>query len=396
MGTHPIFESDFDCLTEMVRATAGLRSVKALVEAKAVQNVYTNGITAVNMAPASDACQVAISLNAGSANESAANAGAATFTRYCLGLSNHRNTTLLQQRMVGYMGAKFETFGTRERTTISVTAGPKAIEELTLDVLVPSLLSPMFYKYELFFPWDQAKRAANCPVDEAFHQASFSGGLSNKLGFYGGYGSDNARMLEERDEILEDLGRNFHYNHYGMDGAIIASSGVSDDFLDKVANALDASPFKNVAGAASKFHAGQVRMAGKGASKAVVGIDCSGADAASAAVVAAALGGKVLSYANVQVVQFSAASADELESKLNGLSTLNLDDAIANATLAQLLTLSEGSSAAVKAVANAQPLADVSSVDGGAVSALASSLQSAPKSMVVVGDVHAFPQNTEI
>merc|ERR1712130_723554 len=91
MGTHPIFESDFDCLTEMVRATAGLRSVKALVEAKAVQNVYTNGITAVNMAPASDACQVAISLNAGSANESAANAGAATFTRYCLGLSNHRN-----------------------------------------------------------------------------------------------------------------------------------------------------------------------------------------------------------------------------------------------------------------------------------------------------------------
>merc|ERR1739848_718425 len=338
MGTHPIFESDFDCLTEMVRATAGLRSVKALVEAKAVQNVYTNGITAVNMAPASDACQVAISLNAGSANESAANAGAATFTRYCLGLSKHRNTTLLQQRMVSYMGAKFETFGTRERTTISVTAGPKAIEELTLDVLVPSLLSPMFYKYELFF----------------------------------------------------------HYNHYGMDGAIIASSGVSDDFLDKVANALDASPFKNVAGAASKFHAGQVRMAGKGASKAVVGIDCSGADAASAAVVAAALGGKVLSYANVQVVQFSASSADELESKLNGLSTLNLDDAIANASLAQLLTLSEGSSAAVKAVANAQPLADVSSVDGGAVSALASSLQSAPKSMVVVGDVHAFPQNTEI
>merc|ERR1712226_936572 len=60
MGTHPIFESDFDCLTEMVRATAGLRSVKALVEAKAVQNVYTNGITAVNMAPASDACQVCV------------------------------------------------------------------------------------------------------------------------------------------------------------------------------------------------------------------------------------------------------------------------------------------------------------------------------------------------
>ena len=82
-------------------------------------------------------------------------------------------------------------------------------------------------------------------------------------------------------------------------------------------------------------------MAGKGASKAVVGIDCSGADAASAAVVAAALGGKVLSYSNVQVVQFSASSAADLESKLNGLSTLNLDDAIANATLAQLLAISE-------------------------------------------------------
>merc|ERR1712002_1398637 len=142
MGTHPIFESDFDCLTEMVRATAGLRSVKALVEAKAVQNVYTNGITAVNMAPASDACQVAISLNAGSANESAANAGAATFTRYCHGLSNHRNTGLLQQRMVGYMGAKFETFGTRERTTISVTAGPKAIEELTWTCSSPPYSHP--------------------------------------------------------------------------------------------------------------------------------------------------------------------------------------------------------------------------------------------------------------
>merc|ERR1712002_611264 len=395
MGTHPIFESDFDCLTEMVRATAGLRSVKALVEAKAVQNVYTNGITAVNMAPASDACQVAISLNAGSANESAANVGAATFTRYCLGLSNHRNTGLLQQRMVGYMGAKFETFGTRERTTISVTAGPKAIEELTLDVLVPSLLSPMFYKYELFFPWDQAKRAANCPVDEAFHQASFSGGLSNKLGFYGGYGSENARMLEERDEILEDLGRNFHYNHYGMDGAIIASSGVSDDFLDKLVTALDASPYANQAGPASAFNAGQVRIAKAGASKAICGLNVTGADAGAAAAVAAALGGKVLNYSGVQVIQFSAGSAAQLESKIAGLSNVNAEDAIASASLQQALLLGQGTSSAIKAVATGA-VQDLSGVDAGSVASLAASLQNSAKSLVVVGDVHAFPQNSQI
>ena len=76
--------------------------------------------------------------------------------------------------MVNYMGGKFETMGTRERTIISISAGPKAIEELAMDVLVPSLLSPMFFKYEMFFPWDQAKRAAKCPVDNAFHEASFS------------------------------------------------------------------------------------------------------------------------------------------------------------------------------------------------------------------------------
>ena len=49
--------------------------------------------------------------------------------------------------MVNYMGGKFETMGSRERTVISVTAGPKAIEELAMDVLVPSLLSPMVGLY---------------------------------------------------------------------------------------------------------------------------------------------------------------------------------------------------------------------------------------------------------
>ena len=72
------------------------------------------------------------------------------------------------------MGSKFETFGTRERTVVSISAGPKAIEELTMDALVPAIKEPMFFKYEMFHPWDQAKRAANCPVNEAFHQASFS------------------------------------------------------------------------------------------------------------------------------------------------------------------------------------------------------------------------------
>ena len=41
-------------------------------------------------------------------------------------------------------------------------------------------------------------------------------------------------------------------------------------------------------------------------------------------------------------------------------------------------------------------MVDVGSVDGDAVGALGLALQSAPKSMVVIGDVHAFPQNSEI
>jgi len=297
--------------------------------------------------------------------------------------------------MVNYMGGKFETMGSRERTVISVTAGPKAIEELAMDVLVPSLLSPMFFKYEMFFPWDQAKRAPKCPVDNAFHEASFSGGLSNKLGFFGGYGSENPRMLEERDEILEDLGRNFHYNHFGTAEATVVGSGVSDEFLEKLVQALDASPYSNQAGPASSFNAGQVRMAKAGASKAICGLNASGADAGAAAAVAAALGGKLLSYSDAQVIQFSASSATELESKIASLSSVNVEDAIANAQLAQALALGQGTSAAVNAVATGQVL-DLSGVDGGAVASLASSLQGSQKSLVVVGDVHAFPQSSEI
>merc|ERR1712176_1148890 len=336
----------------MGRGSAIARSANALVQANAQHAVYSNGIQADNLPSNTPAAQVAISLKAGSANETASNLGAATFTRYCLGLSNYQNTGLLQQRMVNYMGGKFETMGTRERTIISVTAGPKAIEELTMDVLVPSLLSPMFYKYELFFTWDQAKRAANCPVDEAFHQASFSGGLSNKLGFYGGYGSESPRMLEERDEILEELGRDFHHNHYGAEDSIVIGSGVSDSLLEKVVLALESTPFENKAGAPSKFQAGQVRIMQKGKSRAVVGVDVTGLDQAAAAVVAASLGGKVLSYSSVQVLQFAVGSEAQLSAALASLANIDIADAQANAALQQAMVLSSGSSAAIAAVAN--------------------------------------------
>ena len=76
--------------------------------------------------------------------------------------------------MVNLMGGEFETFGNRERTVVSISAGPKAIEELTTDVLVPSINQPLFLKYEMFHPWSQAKSAGSCPVDNAFHQASFT------------------------------------------------------------------------------------------------------------------------------------------------------------------------------------------------------------------------------
>lgn len=72
------------------------------------------------------------------------------------------------------MGGEFETFGNRERTVVSISAGPKAIEELATDVLVPSINQPLFLKYEMFHPWSQAKAAGSCPVDNAFHQASFT------------------------------------------------------------------------------------------------------------------------------------------------------------------------------------------------------------------------------
>lgn len=379
-----------------MRPTAVIRNAKALVEANAAHNIYTSGITAINLPATTSACQVAISLRGGSVNETVDTAGAATFTRYTLGLSNYRNTGLLQNRMINFMGSKFETFGTRERTVVSISAGPKAIEELTMDALVPAIKEPMFFKYEMFHPWDQAKRAANCPVNEAFHQASFSGGLSNKLGFYGGHGSESPKMLEERDEILEDLARNFHHNHYGIQDAIVVGTGVSDAFLETVVQALQSTPYGNESALASKFQAGQIRIAKKGGSKAVVGLDVTGVDAAVASVVAAQLGGEYVAYSGAQVIQFSAGSSQELAARLAGLGNINVADAVANASLAQAMKLANGASAAVLSIAKAEVMVDVGSVDGDAVGALGLALQSAPKSMVVIGDVHAFPQNSEI
>ena len=72
------------------------------------------------------------------------------------------------------MGGKFTTSGTREKTIINLQAGPKAIEELTMDVLVPSLRQPIFHKWEMTHPWDQAKNQAECPWSESFHAASFT------------------------------------------------------------------------------------------------------------------------------------------------------------------------------------------------------------------------------
>merc|ERR1712193_560354 len=379
MGTHPIFESDFDCLTEM--RTTLTKSAQALVQANASTQVYSSGITAIALPASSPACQVAVSIKAGAANETAANLGAATFTRYTLGLSNFRNTATLQQRMVNLMGGEFETFGNRERTVVSISAGPKAIEELTTDVLVPSINQPLFLKYEMFHPWSQAKSAGSCPVDNDFHQATFTGGLSNNNGFTGGYGSENPAMLEERDEILENLARNFHHSHYGTEDMVVVGSGVSESFLQKVVTQLQENTFSNKAGVASKFHAGQVRIARPGASV--------------AGVVAAGLGGKVVSYAGNQVIQFSAHSPAELSTKLGSLASFDVASALTNASLAQAVQLGSGDKAAVAAVATGQ-VSDVSGVIADEVSAFAAEAAASAKSLVVLGDVHAFPQNSEI
>merc|ERR1711970_697914 len=395
MGTHPIFESDFDCLTGM-RPTAAARSVKALVEANASHNVYTNGITSINLPAAGNASRITVALNAGSRHESADGVGGASFSRNCIGLSNYKSTGFLQNRMVNAMGASLTTSGTRERTLINIVAGPKALEELAMDVIIPSIQQPLFHKWETNLAWDAAKAQAECPVMEAFHSASFKGGLANQLAFKGGYGDEAVFHYSEREEALAALARNFHTSNYGTDGATVVGSNVSDELLAQFVQALQSSPFGNATGQASAFQPGQVRVRRNGGSVAVVGVDVTNADPAAAAVVAASVGGDIVSYSDVSVLKFASRSPAELAAKLESLAAVDVASASANAALAQALVLGSGDAAAVNAVATGAAMADVGSAHADDVQALASAIAAAPKSMAVLGDVHAFPQNTEI
>jgi len=379
-----------------MRPTAAARSVKALVEANASHNVYTNGITAINLPAAGKAARVTVALNAGARHEAADGVGGASFARNCIGLSNYKNTGFLQNRMVNAMGASLTTSGTRERTLINIVAGPKAIEELAMDVVLPSIQQPVFHKWETNLAWDAAKKQGECPYMEAFHTASFKGGLANQLAFKGGYGDEAVFHYSEREEELANLAKNFHTNNYGIDGATVVGQNVSDEFLASFVTALQTTSFANASGPASAFQAGQVRIRSNGASAAVVGADVTNADPAAAAVVAAALGGSIVNYSDVSVLKFAAWSPAQLTAKLESLAAVDVASASLNAALAQALVLGSGDAAAVKAVAEGVAMADVGAAHADDVQALASSIAAAPKSLVVIGDVHAFPQNTEI
>jgi len=379
-----------------MRPTAAARSVKALVEANASHNVYTNGITAINLPAAGKAARVTVALNAGARHEAADGVGGASFARNCIGLSNYKNTGFLQNRMVNAMGASLTTSGTRERTLINIVAGPKAIEELAMDVVLPSIQQPVFHKWETNLAWDAAKKQGECPYMEAFHTASFKGGLANQLAFKGGYGDEAVFHYSEREEELANLAKNFHTNNYGIDGATVVGQNVSDEFLASFVTALQTTSFANASGPASAFQAGQVRIRSNGASAAVVGADVTNADPAAAAVVAAAVGGSIVNYSDVSVLKFAAWSPAQLTAKLESLAAVDVASASLNAALAQALVLGSGDAAAVKAVAEGVAMADVGAAHADDVQALASSIAAAPKSMAVLGDVHAFPQNTEI
>merc|ERR1712131_100849 len=220
---------------------------------------------------------------------------------------------------------------------------------------------------------------------EAFHTASFKGGLANQLAFKGGYGDEAVFHYSEREEELANLAKNFHTNNYGIDGATVVGQNVSDEFLASFVTALQTTSFANASGPASAFQAGQVRIRSNGASAAVVGAD-----------VAAAVGGSIVNYSDVSVLKFAAWSPAQLTAKLESLAAVDVASASLNAALAQALVLGSGDAAAVKAVAEGVAMADVGAAHADDVQALASSIAAAPKSLVVIGDVHAFPQNTEI
>merc|ERR1712212_1443205 len=199
---------------------------------------------------------------------------------------------------------------------------------------------------------------------EAFHAASFKGGLANNLAFKGGYGDENPMFYSEREELLESLAKTFHESNYGVEGATVIGCGVSDALLEKVVTALQGSPFGN---------------------------------AAATAILAAALNGSVITYSDCAVLKFSARSAQEVTEKVASLiGSLDFAAAQANASLAETLKLNSSDALAVKSVAEGAQIVDAGSATQDAVMELAAAVASAPKSMVVVGDTHAFPHNSDI
>jgi len=374
-----------------MRHTSIVRNVKAVVEANAASATYTSGITTINLPAVGRAAHVSISLAAGARNESGANIGAASFTRNAIGASNFRNTGFLQNKMTNLLGGKLTTSGTRERTVVNVTAGPKAIDELALDVAVPSILQPVFFKWEMTHCWESAKHQPECPVSEAFHANSFKGGLSNALAFKGGYGDEDPYFYAEREEALEALAKGFHEANYGTEGALVVGCGVSDELLAKVAAQLQLSGHAKAVNGADGFRAGELRIRQAGKSTAVIGADVTGMDQSVAAVVAASVGGRIISYSDVQALCFSAGSAADLEAKLGSLSAVNVANAKADAALAQAVALGSGDAASVKAVAEGFAMADVGSVAEADVQAAASAIAAGAKSLTVIGDTGAFP-----
>merc|ERR1712227_13260 len=120
--------------------------------------------------------------------------------------------------------------------------------------------------------------------------------------------------------------------------------------------------------------AGQVRIRSNGSSVAVVGADVTNADPAAAAVVAASVGGSIVTYSDVSVLRFAAFSPTDLTAKLESLANVDVASASLNAALSQALVLGSGDAAAVKAVAEGVVMADVGAAHADDVQALASSI----------------------
>ena len=86
--------------------------------------------------------------------------------------------------MVNLMGASFSTSGTREKTVVTIEGGSAAVEELAMDVLVPSMTQPLFHKWEMTQAWEAALNQPECPFMEAFHATSFTVNTSPKSIIY--------------------------------------------------------------------------------------------------------------------------------------------------------------------------------------------------------------------